>query len=146
MLNNAFALNLQKRFLTEGIQRFRMDTALFAGLRAEWFENEWIQDLDGRSMDEIPPLKLTPAGQRAWDNGEVFMFGGQHRKKALELEEMRLNAEISRTKKLILKLQAAETSPENDAELVGAQRELKTTTVRLQMLPWWGLISFSLGE
>ncbi|KAF9515147.1 hypothetical protein BS47DRAFT_1391878 [Hydnum rufescens UP504] len=67
----------QKRIVDE-------DSGIAIALRRSWFTTTLEPTLNGKLVQDLPLLELTPEGKQAQGHGEFKPFGGNHRRAAVE--------------------------------------------------------------
>ena len=66
-----------------GLNNCDPQTVIKIGMRKGWFEGEFVNDIWGMSVLDLPQWKLTPAGTKAMKEGKIIPFSGNHRRHAL---------------------------------------------------------------
>jgi hypothetical protein len=80
----------QKRVVDE-------DSGIPIALRRSWFTTTLEPTLNGKVVQELPRLELSPEGKLAQGRGEFKPFGGNHRRAAIEdmVQDVRKRLEIA---------------------------------------------------
>lgn len=66
-----------------GLNNCDPQTVIKIGMRKGWFEGEFVNDIWGMSVLDLPQWKLTLAGMKAMKEGKIIPFSGNHHRHAL---------------------------------------------------------------
>jgi hypothetical protein len=122
-------------------------TAIAFGVRRGWIKNEVLGEVDGRTVDEVPKLELTEAGDRAAKRWEMYPYEGGHRVQAAKGYVEWLGEGISVHDERIKELREKEKKTEAEAkELEKIKGEVEQMRTMERVAPWWAIKLIDLGE
>ncbi len=89
--SNELLQNMEK-----GLNNCDPETVIRIGMRREWYNGNFTDDLMGKTVLDLPGWRLTAAGLQAMKEGRIIPFSGNHRRDAitdlLKLSKKRVRA------------------------------------------------------